>query len=351
MTITDKAEFEKLASLLGAGPRRIVLVGHTNPDGDAIGAMLAWGRVLETEGHRVTYIVPNRFPSFLDWMDGASKILVFKDSPDPCVNATTEADVIFSMDFNQPQRLEALGEVIASNTMATKVLIDHHLAPPPTFDILFSRSDLSSTCIIVYAIIWELYGLEAITKPVAEALYVGIMTDTGNFSFGKLSPELFHAVAHLVEKGINIHEINNNVYNSYSEGRMRLLGYVLSSKMRIIESCRTAYFALSEGELRRYNFQIGDTEGFVNFPLIIKGLHMSAMFVQTRRFIRVSLRSRGDVDVNLFARRYFEGGGHKNAAGGKSFDTVEQTVERFRKAVYEFFGVDNPELQDDRKDS
>jgi phosphoesterase RecJ-like protein len=255
------------------------------------------------------------------------------------------------MDFNQPNRLEALGEVIASNIHATKVLIDHHLAPPPTFDIVFSQSDLCSTCIIAYDIIVKIYGQEAITKPVAEALYVGVMTDTGNFSFGKLNPELFRAVANLVEKGINIHEINNNVYNSYSEGRMRLLGYVLSGKMRIIESCRTAYFALSEGELRRYNFQIGDTEGFVNFPLIIKGMQMSAMFVQTRRFIRISLRSRGDVDVNLFARRYFEGGGHKNAAGGKSFDTVEQTVERFRKAVYEFFGVENTELNDDGEDN
>jgi len=334
----DRGEIEKLAALLDAGPRRIVLVGHTNPDGDAIGAMLGWGGVLEDRGHTVTYIVPNRFPSFLDWMESISKIVIFKEHVDKCEKATADAEAIFSMDFNQPDRLEALGEVIASNTHATKVLIDHHLDPPSTFDVVFSRVDSSSTSYLVYNIVMQLYDPEAITKPVAEALYVGMMTDTGNFSFGNLTAGVFRAVADMVDRGINIPAINNNVYNSYSEGRMRLLGYVLGTKMHIIEAHRVAYIALGEEELRRYNFQMGDTEGFVNFPLIIKEMRMSAMFVENRRFIRVSLRSKGDLDVNLFARRYFDGGGHKNAAGGRSYDNMERTIERFRTAVDEFFG-------------
>ena len=336
ITIGQK-ESQKLAQLLGAGTRRIVLVGHTNPDGDAIGAMLGWGGVLEARGHEVTYVVPNRFPAFLDWLDGVSKVMIFKENPVRITEAITAAEMIFSMDFNQVNRLEALGEVIVANTTATRVLIDHHLDPPPTFDIVISTHLASSTSYLVYRLIAQLYGKEVITKPVAEALYVGMMTDTGNFSFGNLTAELFRAVADMVETGINVPAINNHVYNSYSEGRMRLLGYVLGTKMRIVEAHRVAYITLSEEELRRYNFQMGDTEGFVNYPLIIKGMQMSAMFVENKRFIRVSLRSRGEVDVNLFARRYFEGGGHKNAAGGKSFETMERTVERFRTAVEEFF--------------
>ncbi|GHV01163.1 exopolyphosphatase [Bacteroidia bacterium] len=340
MITIDQGEIAKLASLLGDGARRIVLVGHTNPDGDAIGAMLGWGEVLSARGHAVTCVVPNRYPSFLDWMEGIGQIMIFKENPDPVAEAIAGAEAIFSIDFNQVNRLEALGEVIVSNTSAVKVLIDHHLDPPITFDIIFSSTESSSTSYLVYNIVSRLYGLEVITRRVAEALYVGMMTDTGNFSFGNLTAGLFRAVADMVDRGINIPSINNRVYNSYSEGRMRLLGYVLGTKMKIIEPWQVAYITLDEEELRRFDFQMGDTEGFVNYPLTIKGMQMSAMFIENRRFIRVSLRSRGSVDVNIFARRYFDGGGHRNAAGGKSYDTMEQTVERFHKAVAEFFATD-----------
>ena len=179
-------------------------------------------------------------------------------------------------------------------------------------------------------------GTRAITEEMAELLYVGIMTDTGNFAYSFLTPELFRAVAVLIERGIRIPEIHNSVYNSYTEGRARLFGYVINRKMETIEGGKAAYMSLMEHEMRRFHFQQGDSEGFVNYPLTIKKMKMSAMFSAHHKFIRVSLRSRADVDVNLFARKYFNGGGHKNAAGGKSFVSMEETIQHYIRSVREF---------------
>ncbi len=201
---------------------------------------------------------------------------------------------------------------------------------------MFSYPEESSTCFVVYSIIEALCGTDAITRRMAEALYVGMMTDTGNFAFSYLTPELFRAVAVLVERGISIPAIHNSVYNAYTEGRARLFGYAINRKMELIEDGTVAYMSLLESEMRRFQFQQGDSEGFVNYALTIKKVKMSAMFLAHRKFIRVSLRSRGDVDVNLFARRYFNGGGHHNAAGGKSYDTMQQTIDRYVRAVREF---------------
>ena len=220
--------------------------------------------------------------------------------------------------------------------LATRVLIDHHLSPGTGFDLALSFPDSSSTCFIVYSLIEALWGTQAITKEMAELLYVGIMTDTGNFAYSFLTPELFRAVATLIERGIRIPEIHNSVYNSYTEGRARLFGYVIHRKMKTLEKGKAAYMSLLEDEMRRYRFQQGDSEGFVNYPLTIKKVKMSAMFLAHHKFIRVSLRSRADVDVNLFARKYFNGGGHKNAAGGKSFVSMEETIEHYIRSVREF---------------
>ena len=173
----------------------------------------------------------------------------------------------------------------------------------------------------------------------AEALYVGIMTDTGNFSFSSLTSDLFRAVAVLIDKGVNVPYVNSSVYNNFSEGRMRLLGYMLNDKMVTDYEFGVAYVSLTEEEMRRFDFIQGDSEGFVNYPLSIRGIRMSAMFIQTKHSIRVSLRSRGEVDVNVFARRYFDGGGHRNAAGGKSYVPMNETLENFRKYLREYFGA------------
>ena len=333
----SKERIESLRELLAPANRKIVIVAHTNPDGDAVGSSLAWAEVLRGMGHEVTCVVPNKYPYFLDWMPGIGQVVVFKnDTAGDAVRAIAEADLLFSLDCTAVSRRENRSDTIEANTTARRVLIDHHLSPDGHFDLSFSYPDSSSTCFLVYSIIEALFGTDAITRQMAEALYVGIMTDTGNFAYSFLTPELFRAVAVLVEKGISIPEIHNNVYNAYTEGRARLFGYVINRKMEIIQDGTVAYMSLMENEMRRFQFQQGDSEGFVNYALTIKKMKMSAMFLAHRKFIRVSLRSRGDVDVNLFARKYFNGGGHKNAAGGKSFVSMQETIDHYIKSVKEF---------------
>lgn len=336
MNISEE-QIGRLRELLAQPEQRIVVVSHTNPDGDAVGSSLAWAATLRRMGHRVTCIVPNKYPYFLDWMPGIGQIVVFKtDTEGRAAAAIAEADLICCLDFNALSRLEILSDTIAANTRARRLLIDHHLSPDEGFDLMFSYPEASSTCFLVYTIIEALCGTEAITREMGEALYVGMMTDTGNFAFSTLTPELFRAVAVLLEKGISIPDIHNNVYNAYTEGRARLFGYAINRKMQLIENGTVAYMSLKEHEMRRFAFQQGDSEGFVNYALTIGKMKMSAMFLAHRKFIRVSLRSRGDVDVNLFARRYFDGGGHRNAAGGKSYLSMEETIDHYIRSVREF---------------
>ncbi|MBQ3536408.1 MAG: DHH family phosphoesterase [Alistipes sp.] len=327
-----------LRGLVECGPRNVVVLSHTNPDGDAIGSSLAWAEALRAKGHSVTCIVPNRFPYYLEWMTGVEEMVIFKDDKQQrAAKAVREAELIFCLDFHSLQRLDApLSELIATNTTAKRVLIDHHLNPPQEFDVMFSHPEASSTSYLIYKVVEALWGTESVTARQAEVLYVGMMTDTGNFSFSTLTPDLYQSLAVLCATGINIPQIYNNVYNSFTEGRARLFGYTINRKMRTLRKGTVAHMSLTEEEMRRFWFQQGDSEGFVNYPLTIKKMRMSAIFIEHKEFIRVSLRSRGEVDVNLFASRYFNGGGHKNAAGGKSFVSMAETIAHFERAVDEF---------------
>ncbi len=332
----------KLKEFLAGAPKRIAVVTHTNPDGDAVGSSLAWAEVLTRLGHSVSCLVPNRYPSFLGWMQGIDNVIVAKEKPEVAAAEVAAAELVFIMDLNKIDRLDTLTEAIEANTTAPRILIDHHLSPPTDYALTFSHPELCSTAFLTYKLIEHLNGTEAITTSIAENLYAGIMTDTGNFAFSTLTPDLMRAVAVLLERGLDIPKVNTAVYNSYSADRVRLLGYSLCHKMELLENGRAAYLSLSEREMRRHNFQLGDSEGFVNYPLTIVGVKISAMFIETRKFIRVSLRSRGDeVDVNVFARKYFGGGGHKNAAGGKSFVSLRETIENYKKAVAEFLSTCN----------
>ena len=338
----NKNSFDELGRLINGSPRNVIIATHTNPDGDAIGSSLAWKAFLESKGHTVNCVIPNRFPDFLDWLEGASEMKIYKNEPQEVAALVSKAEIIFCLDFNQIQRLEGLGECIEANKHSKFVLIDHHLSPPPgIFDLEISYSTCSSTSYLVYCIIEQLEGVEIITKEMAEQLYVGIMTDTGNFSFSFLTSDLFRAVAVLVDKGIDIPYINRMVYHSYTVGRLKLLGHTLNN-MQTFKAGKeqAAYMTLKESELRRFHFQPGDSEGFVNYPLSIKGLALSAIFIETKDFIRISFRSRIDVDANVFASLYFNGGGHKNASGGKSFVSMEETVKKYRDSVSEFFAKD-----------
>lgn len=329
-------ELEKLRQLLQNGSKKVVLLAHTNPDGDAIGSSLAWARLLERQGHSVTCIVPNKFPYFLDWMPRIGEVLIYRSDTERANALLAEAELFFLMDFNAPSRLDSLGDAIEANTTAKRILIDHHLLPAGEYDVKFSYPAASSTAFVVFDLIETLYGAESITREMAELLYVGMMTDTGNFSFSELTPALYRAVATLAETDIDIPTLHNNVYNAYSPDRARMFGYVIHRKMKFARRNTVAYMSLTEEEMRRYNFQQGDSEGFVNYPLTVGKMKMSAMFLAHHKFIRASFRSRGEVDVNLFARKYFEGGGHHNAAGGKSYLSMEETIEHFKRSVNEF---------------
>lgn len=333
----DLDKIEALKELLSQ-PKKVVILSHTNPDGDAIGSSLALSQVLKQRGHTVNCILPNRFPYYLKWMPCCDELIIHaQDKIGIAQSVIAAADVVICADMSSLSRLEALTEIIAANTTAKRILIDHHLSPSDEFDLLFSFPESSSTAYLVYEILKAAFGTEVFDQTIATLLYVGMITDTGNFAFSTINPQLFRAAADLLETGIDVPTIYNNVYNSFTEGRARLFGYVINRKMKTLLKGTVAYMSLTEEEMRRYWFQQGDSEGFVNYPLSIKKVKMSAMFSEQQGgFIRVSLRSHGKVDVNTFARRYFNGGGHHNAAGGKSFMNMEDTIAHYIAAVEEY---------------
>ena len=333
----DLDKIEALKELLSQ-PKKVVILSHTNPDGDAIGSSLALSQVLKQRGHTVNCILPNRFPYYLKWMPCCDELIIHaQDKIGIAQSVIAAADVVICADMSSLSRLEALTEIIAANTTAKRILIDHHLSPSDEFDLVFSFPESSSTAYLVYEILKAAFGTEVFDQTIATLLYVGMITDTGNFAFSTINSQLFRAAADLLETGIDVPTIYNNVYNSFTEGRARLFGYVINRKMKTLLKGTVAYMSLTEEEMRRYWFQQGDSEGFVNYPLSIKKVKMSAMFSEQQGgFIRVSLRSHGKVDVNTFARRYFNGGGHHNAAGGKSFMNMEDTIAHYIAAVEEY---------------
>ncbi len=333
---------EKLRELLTAKEgQKIAIIAHTNPDGDALGSTLAWSRIMRQMGHTTHCIAPNNYPYTMTWVEGISEYVIHKSDAERATQILDEADIIFCMDFNTTSRLEALGQLIDNNTTAKRVLIDHHLNPGENFDITFSYPAESSTCFVTYSLIEALVGAEKIDKDAANLLYMGIMTDTGNFSFANLSPALFRGVAKLVEQGAEIQRINRQIFQSYSVDRVKLFGFVINQKMRLIEEGTVAYMSLYMKEMREHNFQQGDSEGFVNFPLSAKNVKVSVLFTEHTKFIRVSLRSREHIDINEFARRYFNGGGHKNAAGGKHFGSMKEAIIKFKESMAEFAAEGN----------
>lgn len=316
--------------------KKIVITTHTNPDGDAIGSSLGLYHYLKNKGMEVQVVVPNKYPEFISWLPGNNDIVTYEDTPKKARAIILESELIFHLDYNAIDRAGSLKVVLAECT-ATKVMIDHHPNPKEDdFNFLFSSTETSSTAELIYDFIYELDDNDPLNKDIASCLYVGIMTDTGSFSFSCNRPETFEVTAKLLETGIDGEWIHRMVYDTFSENRLRLLGFSLSEKLLVMPEFATAIISLSRAELQRFKYQVGDTEGIVNYALSINGINMAVLLTERKDRIRLSFRSKGNFPVNDIARTYFQGGGHKNAAGGDSFEPLDKTIEKLLGLLPEY---------------
>jgi len=330
--VIDLSKYTKELSKLFSSSENIVIICHINPDGDAIGSQLSLFHYLKSLGKNVDMIAPNNLQEFLKWMDGAELINVFIKERKKCRKIIEKADLIVMVDFNQSHRTgEAEESVIASHSR--KIIIDHHPGSVNFADLTISEPSVSSTAELVHELVCDMTGMQFMTKPYAEALYVGIVTDTGNFEHGSYTSRTFRIVADLLDAGIEKEKILNRIYNNYSAERIRLQGYAVNKRMVVMPELRTAYIFLTKDDLKDYGYVKGDTEGFVNLPLSIKGINFSALFIEKENFIKLSFRSKGNFPTNEFAAQYFSGGGHLNASGGEYPDTLENTINRFMKGI------------------
>lgn len=314
---------------------RIVIVPHYNPDGDAIGSALALYNILLTEGKDVSVISPTIYPDFLKWLPGNNKIRILGKKTESDPDIFKDADMIIGVDFNAPSRVKNISDrFLASN--AFKVLIDHHPNPADFTDILISDTGYCSTAGLVYEIIENMYLSKHMDKDVATCLYTGIMTDTGSFSFNSSRPNTYRIVSELMKHGVEKDKIYDKVYNSFSTNRMKFLGHVLLNRMVIIPELKTGYIYISAEDRKEFNEQFGDTENFVNLPLSVKGVMFSAIFIERERFVKISFRSKGTFSANEFSAKHFNGGGHTNAAGGESHDSLQETTEKFVSILQDY---------------
>lgn len=311
---------------------RVSIVAHTNPDGDAIGSGLALLRALRNLGkcRSVRFFVPNEMPSALKFLDTGRDTEVFAANINECTAFIAASDLIIYVDFNDPKRLEGMYAALERNFFAPRILIDHHLLPP-SYDLAFHDAECSSTALLVFTLL-EAMEIK-LTEEIAEPLYAGMLTDTGGFMFSNLSPELYRAVASIVEAGVSTVKINREIFNTQSQQRVQLSSYLISSNMVVNKAHRSAYITLSAEEKLKFNYQTGDTEGVVNIPQTIAGVDFSVLLIENRDHIKLSLRSLTDIDVNEIAREHFNGGGHKNAAGGKFYGTMTEAVDKLNEII------------------
>jgi len=316
-------------------PQKIVIVTHWSPDGDALGSSLGMYHYLLSRKHTVTVVTPNDYPRFLNFLPGNDKVIDFQKNAKTGKAAIAKADMIFCMDFNSLKRIEELGKEV-EKSKATKVIIDHHQKPDTFADYLIHSVEASSTCELVYGFISANEDGELITKKVATCLYTGIMTDTGSFSFSSTTATTHSCAAMLILAGAENEKIHQQIYNDSTEDRLRLLGYCLSEKLTVLKDYNTAFFSLRADELKKFNHKKGDTEGVVNYALSIAGIEFAAFFVERDGGVKSSFRSKSEFDVNQFARKHFNGGGHQHAAGGNSDVSLDEVVLQFIAVLPEY---------------
>lgn len=312
--------------------KRIVVVSHRNPDGDAIGSSLAMVKWLNNKGHRAVYVSPNGFAEFYKWLPGLADAVRHEERKQLAEQLISTADIIFCLDFNTLSRIDLL-EAHVKNSKAFKVLIDHHLQPDTFAQYMLSDTHASSTGELVYRFIHEFEEKPSIDVDMAVNLYAAILTDTGSFRFNSTTPHVHQMAAHLLEIGVKPDEVYNKIYNTYSEQRLKFYGYCISQKLKVLANGKVAYFAISLQEQNDYQLEEGGTEGLVNYALMMADVEMAALFKEASDRIKISFRSKDEFDVNQFARTNFNGGGHKNAAGGQSKLGLNETVQQFENII------------------
>ncbi|RRO13433.1 DHH family phosphoesterase [Flavobacteriaceae bacterium 14752] len=320
---------QKLHTLIQS-PKNSVVIGHKNPDGDAVGSCMAWGLFLKQLNHQVEVIMPNAYPEFLNWVPNQEQILIYSDEKQSAQKAIQNADLIFTLDFNH---LSRVGEELQKDLETVDqpfVMIDHHQEPDTYAEVTISHPEYGSTAELVFECIDRLKATDLIDRDIASCLYLGIMTDTGSFKFPSTTARTHQIAAELIEKGAVAHQIQQQTFDANSHSRLKLLGQAMQN-LEYLEDFGVAYIHLSQKELDDNHFRKGDTEGFVNYGLSIKNVVLAAIFKEDaqQKIIKISFRSKGNFDVNQFARQHFEGGGHKNAAGGKSELSLDATIKKF----------------------
>jgi phosphoesterase RecJ-like protein len=310
-------------------PQKIAIVPHKNPDGDAIGSSLGLLHYLKTIGQEVRVIVPNDYPRFLKWMPGTNEVINFEKDNTAAVEYLNTADLCFTLDFNHLGRVGQMTPIL-EGLGATFIMIDHHQAPDNYAEITYSDSKMSSTSEMVYNFISYLGDANKISSEIADCLYSGIVTDTGSFKYSSTTSKTHNVVADLINKGANSFEIQNKIFDTNTPDRLKLLSCALKN-MVILKNYNTAYTTLSQEELDTHNYRKGDTEGFVNYGLTIQNIRFAVIFIENKEegIIKISFRSEGNFSVNEFARNHFHGGGHTNAAGGRSDKNMEDTIKQF----------------------
>jgi len=319
--------------LLLSKPKKIVIVPHRNPDGDAMGSTLGLYHFLLKLNHHVVVISPNEFPEFLDWLPAAEKVLIYEKQKAATTKIVNEAELIFTLDFNALHRVGEMESALQEASCAF-VMIDHHQKPDNYAEFIYSDTNYGSTCEMIYNFIEFLEQTSLIDKTIGTCLYTGILTDSGSFRYPKTTGRTHRIVAELIDLGVENTTIPNLLFDNNSYNRLQLLGRALQN-MKVLEKYRTSYISLTQTELDDFHHVKGDTEGIVNYGLTIKGILFTAIFIENKEenIIKISFRSQGDFDVNQFARDHFNGGGHINAAGGKSDLSMQETINKFEKLI------------------
>ena len=335
--IMTEGECSQLRSLIDTA-ETIVLCCHVNADGDALGSMLGWAEVLRGMGKDPLIVAPDQYPDYLKWLPNTEKIVRYDKRKDYVDMVLKIADLVFCLDFNTLSRTDAMAAALASSP-AKKVLIDHHLEPDVDAVLTISHPEMSSTCELVFRIVWQMGLFEQQGKHFAIPVYCGMMTDTGGFTYNSSSPDIYFIISQLLTKHIDKDKIYRYVYHNYSEHRIRMVGYVLCHKLVVDEQRHAAFYTLTREDLQRFHFIKGDAEGLVNMPLQIKGLKLSISLREDSerdKLIWISLRSVDDFPCNKMAEMFFNGGGHLNASGGKLMCTMDEAVEVVKQAILHF---------------